>query len=130
MTDGDTTDDGELQDRSSTDTDDEGEPGADPETAAGGADPETAAGGADPHRSAGDEGDRTSKARRGLLWLALAALSLLAFVALLQFYLNASAAIDRWIAAEYRRIMQAVFNLVVLLCSGIGIALVVRELGD
>lgn len=74
--------------------------------------------------------DGPSRTRSVLLWTALGLLSLLAVVALLQFYINASAAIDRWVAAEYRRIMQAAFNLVVLLLSGVGIALVVRKLGD
>ncbi|PSQ18612.1 hypothetical protein BRD00_04820 [Halobacteriales archaeon QS_8_69_26] len=96
--------------------------------AAGDATPDGGAGTADPISEAATSEESRTKSL--LLWVTLIVLSVLALVALLQFYLNASAAINRWIAPEYRRIMQAVFNLAVLLVSGIGIALVVRELGD
>lgn len=64
----------------------------------------------------------TTDVRRYLQYALLAGLSLLAFVAALQFYVNAAAAIDQWIAAEYRSLFKAAFNLVVLLVAGAGIA--------
>lgn len=58
----------------------------------------------------------------------LAGLSLLALIAALQFYFNASAAINQWVTSEYRSLFQAVFNLVVLLLAGAGITRQVRRL--
>lgn len=65
---------------------------------------------------------------RFLYWATLAALALLAVVALLQFYLSASRAISIWVTREYRPLFQAAFNLAVLLVTGVGISLVVRQL--
>lgn len=66
--------------------------------------------------------------RQYLAWAALAVLSMLAVVALIQFYSSVGAAIDLWVASEYRPIMRAVFNLAVLLLAGGGISWLVREL--
>lgn len=65
---------------------------------------------------------------RYLYWAALFALALLAVVALLQFYLSVSRAVSIWVTREYRPLFQAAFNLVVLLVTGVGISLVVRQL--
>lgn len=61
-------------------------------------------------------------------WGAFAVISVIALVALFRFYLQASSAIDLWIEPEYEPIMQAAFNLVVLLLSVPGISSVVRKL--
>lgn len=58
----------------------------------------------------------------------LAGLSLLALIAALQFYVNASSALNQWIADEYRSLFQAAFNLVVLLVAAAGITWQVRRL--
>lgn len=150
MTD-DTTDDDRTDAEEIPDPDTRGDAGADPDPDPGtdrdqradadltsGGVTEVATGpagaGGDEESGTDDEGEVYDGGRSGtrskLLWTALVVLSLLAVVALFQFYLNASAAIDRWVAPEYRRMMQALFNLVVLLVSGIGIAMVVRELGE
>lgn len=63
-----------------------------------------------------------------LLRGALLVLSVLAVVALFQFYTSANAAIGEWIGPEFRSLFRAAFNLLVLLATGIGISLVVREL--
>lgn len=68
--------------------------------------------------------------QRYLGYALLAGLSLLALVAALQFYLNASSAINQWIADEYRSLFQAAFNLVVLLVAGAGITWQVSRLGN
>lgn len=68
--------------------------------------------------------------RTYLSYVLLAGLSLLALVAALQFYLNASAAIDQWVADEYRSLFKAAFNLVVLLVSAAGITWQIGRLGS
>lgn len=79
-----------------------------------------------PTRKTADEGD--VPVRQYLAWGALAVLSVLAVVALIQFYSSVGAAIDLWVASEYRPIIRAVFNLAVLLLAGGGISWLVREL--
>jgi hypothetical protein len=64
-----------------------------------------------------------------LSYALLAGLSLLALVAALQFYVNASSALNQWISDEYRSLFQAAFNLVVLLVAAAGITWQVRRLG-
>ena len=66
--------------------------------------------------------------RELLLRGALLVLSVLAVVALFQFYTSANAAIGEWIGREFRSLFRAAFNLLVLLATGIGISLVVRDL--
>ncbi len=75
-----------------------------------------------------DDGDGMSELRRRLNYALLAGLSLLALVAALQFYLNASSTINQWVTREYRSIFQATFNLVVLLVTAAGISRQVRRL--
>lgn len=84
-----------------------------------------------------DEPDRSTTGsladgdvRKALLWGTLGVLGLLAAFALLQFYTYTSSAINRWTADQYRSILQALFNLVVLLAAGAGIAVVVDRLGE
>lgn len=79
-----------------------------------------------PTRNTTDEDD--VPVRQYLAWAALAVLSMLAVVALVQFYSSVGAAIDLWVASEYRPIMRAAFNLAVLLLAGGGISWLVREL--
>ncbi|SDR35473.1 hypothetical protein [Natronobacterium texcoconense] len=69
-----------------------------------------------------------TRVRRYLAWGGLAVCSLLALVATVQFYGSVTSAIDLWVADRYQPLMQAAFNLVVLLGSLVGISLVVREL--
>lgn len=59
---------------------------------------------------------------RYLNYLLIGGLTLFAVVAAVQFYLNASAAIGRWVAPAYRSLFQAVFNLAVLLVAVAGIS--------
>jgi hypothetical protein len=63
-----------------------------------------------------------------LLKGALAVLVLLAVVATIRFYLSLSSAIATWVTHEYRDLAQAAFNLVVLLLTGVGISVVIRQL--
>lgn len=75
----------------------------------------------------GNDGPATGVLRYAY-WLAFAFLSVLALIALFRFYLQASSAIDIWIESAYEPILQAAFNLVVLLLSVVGISSVVRKL--
>ena len=58
---------------------------------------------------------------------AIGLLSLLALVATLQLYWNASAAISEWVAPAYVPVFQAAFNLVVLLLALSGLAVLARR---
>ena len=79
--------------------------------------------------SDGDETDEgMDDLRQKLNYALLAGLSLLALIAALQFYFNASSAINQWVTREYRSLFQAVFNLVVLLLTAAGISRQVRRL--
>lgn len=69
------------------------------------------------------------RVQRYLEYALLVGLALLAAVAAMQFYVNASAAVNRWVTSEYRSLFQALFNLVVLLAAGAVISLRVRRLG-
>lgn len=77
-----------------------------------------------------DDVSTGTKVRTYLAYALLVGLSLLALIAALQFYSNASAVIDQWIADEYRSLFQAAFNLVVLLVAAAGITWQARRLGD
>ncbi|ESP88932.1 hypothetical protein [Candidatus Halobonum tyrrellensis] len=82
--------------------------------------------------STGDrDADRESTARnlrRYLNYAVLAGLVLLGVVAALQFYLAAGATINRWVAAEYRSLFRAAFNLAVLLLAALGVSVQLRRL--
>ncbi|UPW00824.1 hypothetical protein M0R88_01665 [Halorussus gelatinilyticus] len=66
--------------------------------------------------------------RRNLYRAALGLFVLLAVVAVVQLYASVNATIATFVADEYRPLFRAAFNLVVLLVSGLGISLTVREL--
>jgi len=83
--------------------------------------------------SGGDDGPPSAGAdrtRSRLLKGALVLLVLLAVVATLRLYLSASAAIGTWVTHEYRPLVQAAFNLVVLAAAGLGIVAVLRRLTE
>ncbi|MFT4892180.1 MAG: hypothetical protein ACI9YT_003121 [Halobacteriales archaeon] len=61
-------------------------------------------------------------------WGGLIVFSILAVVALFNFYSNATEAISMWVAAKYEPIVQSAFALVVLLAALVGVSLTVREL--
>ncbi len=66
--------------------------------------------------------------RRYLDYAVLAGLLLLALIAALQFYLNASQTITTWVNPEYRAPFQAAFNLVLLLGAALGVSIQLRRL--
>lgn len=76
---------------------------------------------------AGTSGIADADVWRALSVGATGLLALLAVVATIQLYTNASAAISRWIAPEYVAAFQAVFNLVVLLLALAGLAWLARR---
>jgi hypothetical protein len=61
-------------------------------------------------------------------WAAFGVLCLLALVATFRFYFATSNAIRIWFSRDFVPIFQAVFNLLVLVASGIGISVLVRRL--
>lgn len=65
--------------------------------------------------------------RTYLYYGAVVVCGLLALVATLRLYLNASAVIDIWIEPPYRPLFQGLFNLIVLLLAAIAIVLLVRR---
>ncbi|QLH85047.1 hypothetical protein HZS54_18825 [Halosimplex pelagicum] len=78
------------------------------------------------------EGDRDSVDDRDIVgyvqWAAFAILCLLALVATFRFYFAASEAIRVWFSPDFVPVFQAVFNLVVLAASAIGISVLVRRI--
>lgn len=66
--------------------------------------------------------------QRYLLWAGVGLLVLLAAVATLRIYTNASEAIARFVAPDFQPIFQATFNLAVLLLALAGIGLLLRRL--
>ena len=85
---------------------------------------------ADGGRDGGSDGDddRRSRIERYVNYAVLGGLLLLAFVAVVQFYVAASSAIGTWVTYEYRAPFRAVFNLVVLLVAGLGVSVQLRRL--
>lgn len=63
-------------------------------------------------------------------WGGLIVFSILAVVALFNFYSNATEAISMWVAAKYEPMVQSAFALVVLLAALVGVSLTVRELSS
>jgi hypothetical protein len=61
-------------------------------------------------------------------WGGLIVCSILAIVALINFYTSATHAISVWVAAKYEPVIQSAFALVVLLAALVGVSLTVREL--
>lgn len=77
------------------------------------------------NRSAGPGG---RSATSYLEWGAFAVLTALALVATYRFYLTASRAIEIWFTADYVPVLQAVFNLVVLVVAVTGLSVLVRRM--
>ena len=61
-------------------------------------------------------------------WAAFGILCLLALVATFRFYFAASEAIRVWFSPDFVPVFQAVFNLVVLVASAVGISILVRRI--
>lgn len=61
-------------------------------------------------------------------WGGLIVCSILALVALFDFYTSATQAISLWVEPKYEPIIQSLFALVVLLAGLVGVSLTVREL--
>ncbi|WP_435144524.1 hypothetical protein [Halobaculum sp. P14] len=76
----------------------------------------------------GARGTARSNVRRYLNYALLSALVLLALVAGLRFYGAASSTINQWVAAEYRSLFHAAFNLALLFVAAAGISLQVKRL--
>ncbi|THE63849.1 hypothetical protein D8Y22_16100 [Salinadaptatus halalkaliphilus] len=71
---------------------------------------------------------RSQDVWRLLAWAGLAICSLVALVALVQFYASVTDAIDLWVEPRHQPLIHAAFNLVVLCGSLIGVSVLVREL--
>ncbi|WP_416840785.1 hypothetical protein [Haloferax sp. DFSO52] len=84
----------------------------------------------DPDEDPTDRENRefSARVRRYLDYAVLAGLLLLALIAALQFYLNASQTISTWVNPEFRAPFQAAFNLVLLLGAALGISIQLRRL--
>ncbi|WP_436910578.1 hypothetical protein [Halosimplex marinum] len=91
-----------------------------------------AAVGQESNRDAGAGGPGGSADGRDIVgyvqWTAFAILCLLALVATFRFYFAASEAIRVWFSPDFVPVFQAVFNLVVLAASAIGISVLVRRI--
>jgi hypothetical protein len=74
-----------------------------------------------------DSGLDTDRAAEVLLWVGIVVLGVTAIVALAGFYSGVSAAIRVWVAAEYRPLVNAAFNLSLLLVALAGIGLLLRR---
>jgi hypothetical protein len=85
----------------------------------------------DAPESAATETDRSTadRVRRGLDYLLLAGLAVFALVAAVGFYTSAQGAIRTWVTPEFRPVVSAAFNLVVLLAVSAGLVRQVRRLG-
>ena len=68
------------------------------------------------------------KVVRSLQWAAFAILILVALIATLRFYFAASNAINEFVTRRYRPLFQAIFNLVILLASALGLSVLVRRI--
>ncbi|KAB1193657.1 hypothetical protein GJR96_09480 [Haloferax sp. MBLA0076] len=84
----------------------------------------------DPDEDPTDRENRefAERLRRYLDYAVLIGLLLLALIAALQFYLNASQTISTWVTPEFRAPFQAAFNLVLLLAAALGISVQIRRL--
>ncbi|WP_018258648.1 hypothetical protein [Halomicrobium katesii] len=79
----------------------------------------------DDETAASNTGQRVIDA---LQWAAFAMLILVALIATLQFYFAASNAIRNFVTPDYRPLFQAIFNLVILLASALGLSVLVRRI--
>jgi hypothetical protein len=112
------------------DTDDDGFEQAEVENAEPGQDARTDETAGEEEPPADDDVERglDGGIRRKLNYALLFGLGLLAFIAVIQFYLNMSSVINQWVTREFRSLFQAVFNLVVLLVVGAAISWQVKRL--
>ncbi len=74
-----------------------------------------------------DEQGLQTDVERYVRYLLVGGLALLALIALIRFYFAASTTIDTWISSDYRSLFQALFNLIILLLAGAGIAWQARK---
>lgn len=132
----DDTDDG-TNDRTDDESPDSSAPRSDPTHSPG-------TSGTDDNQSSSPPSRRAGSTRRGrnttvgsstdrspieyVYWGGLVICSILAVVALFNFYSNATQAISMWVEAKYEPIIQSAFALVVLLAALVGVSLTVREL--
>ena len=85
----------------------------------------------DATESAPDEDESSSTAarvRRGVDYLLLAGLAIFALVAAIGFYTSMQGVIRTWIEPDFRPVVNAAFNLVVLFVVGAGLVRQVRRL--
>ena len=81
-----------------------------------------------------DDTDETTESDTGqrvidaLQWAAFGILILVALIATLQFYFATSNAIRNFVTPDYRPLFQAIFNLVILLASALGLSVLVRRI--
>jgi hypothetical protein len=71
---------------------------------------------------------RATRVRRGVDCLLLAGLAVFALVAAVGFYTSAQGAIRTWVSPDFRPVVTAAFNLVVLLVVSAGLVRQVRRL--
>jgi hypothetical protein len=78
-----------------------------------------------------DERGRSTatRVRRGVDYLLLAGLAVFALVAAVGLYTSMQGVIRTWIEPDFRPVVNAAFNLVVLLVVGAGLVRQVRRLG-
>ncbi len=76
-----------------------------------------------------DDTPTADRVRRGLDYLLLAGLALFALVAAVGFYTSTQGAIRTWVSPDFRPVVSAAFNLVVLLVVSAGLVRQVRRLG-
>ncbi len=69
------------------------------------------------------------RVRRGLDYLLLVGLAIFALVAAVGFYTSAQGAIRTWTSPEFRPVVSAAFDLVVLLMVSAGLVRQIRRLG-
>jgi hypothetical protein len=95
------------------------------ETAAEPASDETAA---DAESEGSPDGESSNRVTQSLLKVGMVVLILLALVATFRFYFAASNAISIWFSSDFVPIFQAAFNLLLLLASVAGLAVIVRRI--
>lgn len=75
-----------------------------------------------------DEQNLRNDVERYVRYVLVAGLALLALIAMLRFYLAASATIDTWISPGYQSLFQALFNLAIGLLAVAGIGWQARKI--
>ena len=80
-----------------------------------------------PRSDESDESVDVDRAVEYLHWVGIVVLGVTAIVALAGFYTGVSSAIRVWVAAEYRPLVNAAFNLALLSAALAGIGLLLRR---